>query len=197
MMNKKRRNTAGERFALLAGMNEQVVHADDLKNLWHIQNSATLRMTLTRYCQQGLLHRIHKGLYSLKPPTALSPYLLGIKAVHSVAYISCETVLFDRGIINQPPQYISIISSVSRRFSVLGKTYRSRKLADRFLFNNSGIEMQDGVRIASLSRAIADTLYFNPKKYLDVPTAVDWKTVQNIVHLIGYPKYILKYYAHP
>lgn len=192
----KIRQSAGERFALLAAMNEEILHTDDLGNLWQIHNPATLRMTVARYCAQGLLHRIQKGLYSLKKPTDLNPYLLGIKALHQTAYISCETVLFDHGVINQPPQYISLISAVSRQFTLVGQAYRSRKLADRFLFNNAGIEMRDGIRTASLSRAIADTLYFNPKKYLDVPTAVDWKTVRDIVQLIGYPNYILKHYAH-
>lgn len=192
----KTRKSAGERFALLASMDEEVMHTADLGNLWHIRNPGTLRMTLARYCTQGLLHRIQKGLYSLKKPTDLDPQLLGIKALHRTAYISCETVLFDNGVINQPPQYIALISAVSRQFTLVGQAYRSRKLSGRFLFNDAGIDLCSGVRIASLPRAVADTLYFNPKKYFDVATAIDWSVVRDIVHTLGYPNYILKHYAH-
>lgn len=199
MMNKKGikiRESAGERFALLGSMGEEIMHTADLGNLWHISNPATLRTTLARYCAQGLLHRIQKGLYSLKKPSDLNLYLLGTKALHRSTYISCETVLFDNGVINQPPQYIALISAVSRQFTLVGQAYRSRKLSDQFLFNDAGIDLRAGVRIASVPRAVADTLYFNPKKYFDVATVIDWLAVQDIVHTMGYPNYILGHYAH-
>ncbi|MBI2645284.1 hypothetical protein HYW94_03885 [Candidatus Uhrbacteria bacterium] len=189
------RESAGERFSRIASMNEQIFHASDLAHIWNIHNPSTLHMTLARYASGGLIHRIQKGLYAIKKPTDLNPYLLGIKALHGPAYISCETVLFDNGIINQPPRFISMVSGTSRRFSLLGNEYHSRTLSDAFLFNDAGIEIHNGVRTASVPRAVADTLYFNPKKHLDVLPLIQWSAVRNIIRVIGYPTHILKNYA--
>lgn len=196
MKHKQSRESSGERFARLAAMGEQIFHADDLANLWNIRNASTLHMTLSRYVSQGLLFRIQNGLYSIKSPTQLHPHLIGLKALHGPAYISCETVLFDAGVINQPPQAIAIVSGVSRRFTLAGNDYRSRKLADSFLFNNAGIVVKHGIRIANVSRAVADTLYFNSKKHFDVPSVIQWDAVRDIMNAAGYPLVLMKRYDH-
>lgn len=190
------RYSAGGRFADLALLDEQIFHTDDLANLWNIRNKNTLHMTLARYVATGLLHRIHNGLYTIKPVSYLDSYLIGIKALHRPSYVSCESVLFDNGIINQLPMEITLVSSISKRFIVATQRYRSRKLADLFLFNEIGIKIHNGVRIASVSRAIADMFYFNPKKYLDVTSSVfvDWNAVQEITRQLGYPTKTFKRY---
>lgn len=190
------RESSGERFSRLAAMGEQVFHAGDLANLWQIRNAATLHMTLSRYVSQGLLFRIQKGLYSIKKPIDLPPSLIGLKALHGPAYISCETVLFDAGVINQPPRSITIVSGVSRRFTLAGNDYRSRKLADGFLFNNAGVYIKDWIRIADVSRAVADTLYFNSKKHFDIPSAIQWDAVRDIMNAVGYPLSLMRRYDH-
>lgn len=190
------RESSGERFSRLAALGEQVFHADDLANLWNIRNASTLHMTLSRYVAQGFLYRVQKGLYSIKKLTDLHPYVVGLKALHGPAYISCETVLFDIGVISQPPRSVSIVSGVSRRFALAGHDYRSRKLADAFLFNDAGVYSKDGFRIANMPRAVADTLYFNSKKYFDVPSAIHWDAVREIVRAIGYPLSIMKQYGN-
>mgnify|MGYP001598808201 CR=1 FL=1 len=193
--NIRSRESSGERFSRLAAMGEQVFHTDDLANLWNIRNVSTLHMTLSRYVSQGFLHRVQKGLYSIKRPSDLNPYVVGLKALHGPAYISCETVLFEAGVINQPPRSISIVSGVSRRFTLVGHDYRSRKLTDAFLFNNAGVDTKDGARIADMPRAVADTLYFNSKKHFDVPSIIHWDAVRDIVSAIGYPASIMKQYG--
>ncbi len=191
---KQIRESSGKRFSLLAVMGEQVFHAGDLANLWNIRNPSTLHMTLSRYVSQGLLFRIHKGLYSIKKPIDLHPHLIGLKALHEPAYISCETVLFDAGIINQPPQSITIVSGVARRFALAGNDYYSRKLANDFLFNSAGVRIQDGIRIANVPRAVADTLYFNSKKHFDAPSVIPWDSVRDIMNTMGYP--LMRRYDH-
>jgi predicted transcriptional regulator of viral defense system len=185
---KTRRNSAGERMARLAVLGEVVFHADDVANLWGIKNSNTLHVTLSRYVRLGLIQRIQNGLYSLKKIADLDPYLVGVKALHTSAYVSCETVLFNGGVINQPPRDITLVSSLSKRFSILGKSFRSRQLADMFLFNDTGIETRNGVRFASIERAIADMMYFSPKKYLDALSgdSIDLKKVQEVAYKVGY-----------
>ena len=181
------RKTAGERIASLAILGETVFHADDLANLWNIHNKNTLYTTLKRYTASGLLHRIYNGLYALQSPTHLDPRLLALKALHNPGYISCESVLFDCGIINQPPQEITVVSAISKRFTVAENRCRSRRIPDAYLFNESGIDIHNGVRSASLSRAVCDMLYFYPHKYFDVPSLIDWKNVRMLTRAIEYP----------
>jgi len=176
------------RFAQLAKIGEVVFHTGDLANLWRITKKNTLYTTIKRYVKQGLLFRIHKGFYAIKPPREINPYLLGVKALHGYAYVSCETVLREQGIIQQELSLITLVSDKTMRFSVVDNHYYSRKLADKFLYQQKGIlTLQNGVRKASTERAIADLLYFNPHMYFDARNLIDWKKVRDIQKELGYP----------
>lgn len=177
---------ASERFAEIARMREQVFHARDLANLWRIKNNNTLYTTLKRYVRRGLLFRIYKGLYSLKSAGEIDPRLLGTKALHQYAYVSTETILAEAGLIQQKIGWITFASSQSKKFSIEGNNYWSRKLADRFLFHPAGIVKKGGVFLAAPERAVADLLYFNPRAYFDAAHLIDWKKVKKIQKEIGY-----------
>jgi len=177
------------RFAQLAKLGEIVFHIDDLANLWGITNKNTLYTAIKRYVKKGILFRIYKGFYAIKPPNEIDPYFLGIKALHSYAYISCESILRDRGIIQQELSAITLVSGKNKRFSLAGNNYYSRKLPDQFLYQQAGVNAADnGVRRASVERAIADLLYFNPHAYFDAEKLIDWQKVQTLQKEIGYPK---------
>jgi len=176
-----------QRFVQLARMGIFVFHAGDLANLWKIRNRNTLYTTLKRYVKGGLLHRIYKGLYSLKPIEQIDPFLLGVKALHKYAYISAETVLAQAGIIQQIIGQITLVSSQSKRFSINGNHYYSRKLADQFLYNPIGINEGYGVKKATMERAAADLLYFNPYANFDAEKFINWRKIKYIQKQIGYP----------
>lgn len=180
--------SAGERLSCVSALGETVFHAGDAANLWGVLNKNTLYTTLSRYVAGGLIHRVYKGLYAVKKIKDIDPFLLGVKAMHSPAYVSCETILYQSGVLNQPPRDITLVSRFSKHFSVAGRNYRSRKMRDEFLFNDAGIGMKDGIRVASLPRAVADMLYFNPRKYFDAENSglVNWNQVKEIANTIGY-----------
>ena len=186
-MSTVKRNTFSDRFSVLARLNEVVFHIDDMANLWKIKDRNTLHTTLKRYTQKGLLFRIYRGFYSIKPPNQIDSLFLGTKALHQYSYVSTETVLAKAGIIMQNASYMTLISPVSKKFSINNYSYRSRKLSDRFLFNNTGINIINNVLTASTERATADILYFNPKFYFDAPKLINWKIVRKIQKEIGYP----------
>lgn len=176
------------RFAQLARLGEVVFHTDDLANLWGITNKNTLYTTIKRYAQRGLLFPIHKGFYAIKPPAAIDPLLLGIKALHGYAYVSTETILREHGAIQQELPYITLVSQHTKRFTINGCAYYARKLPDQFLYQSTGVaESANGVRKATLERAAADLLYFNKYAYFDTPKQVDWRRVRDIQRSIGYP----------
>ena len=181
------------RFAELAKIGETVFHSKDLANLWQITNFNTLYTTLKRYAQKKLIFKIYKGFYGLKPIAELDPLLIGVKAVHRYCYISAETVLEQAGIINQTTNKITLISSQNKKFFIGSYHYYCRKLNDRFLFNPAGLTEKNGVKIASLERATADLLYFNPRAHFDAEKLIDWKKVRQLQQTIGYPLTSNKY----
>ena len=184
---KKTRAGHLQRFAQLAKLGAIVFHIGDLAVLWQIKDRNTLHTTLKRYVQQGLLVRIYRGLYSLKPIEQIDPFLLGVKALHKYAYISAETILAQAGIIQQIIGQITLVSSQSKRFSIGGNHYYSRKLADQFLYNPIGINEEQGVKKAAAERAVADLLYFNPYAHFDAEKFINWRKIKYIQKQIGYP----------
>jgi len=170
----KQKSRFDDRFAKIAVLGQIIFHAKDLANLWRIANENTLHATLSRYVKKGLLFRIYKGLYSLKPIDQIDPMLLGIKALHRFAYVSAETVLADAGVMQQNMQEITLVSDVSKRFTIGPHQYRCRKLHDRYLYNPLGIASNGVYKTAAAPRAAADLLYFNRRAHFDAHGSIDW-----------------------
>lgn len=178
-------NITAYRLSQLSKNNEIIFHINDLSNLWGIQNPNTLRVTLKRYTEARLIHRIYRGFYSLLPIDKIDPFLLGAKALHAFCHVSTESILFEEGYINQKPYLFTFISEKSAKFQINDYFFRSRQLKDKFLYQDIGIYIKNGVRKAILKRAIADILYFNPKYNFD--KKVNWKEIKKIQKEIGYP----------
>lgn len=176
-----------QRLAEIIKLSQIIFHASDLANLWQINNANTLHTTLTRYARTGLLFRIYRGFYSLKPAAQLDPLLLGIKALHEFSYVSAETILEQAGVIFQARNKITLISSKSKKFSIGDYHYHSRKLADQYLFNQAGVKEANGVKMADINRAVADLLYFNSRAYFDNEKPISWRQVRKTQAEIGYP----------
>lgn len=174
------------RFAALARMGEIVFHARDAAVIWGITNTNTLHTVLSRYARTRLLFRLQNGLYSIKPPSELDPLLIGSKAIHEFCYVSTETVLSRAGVIQQQVPHITFVSSTSKHFVLAGHRFLSRRLSDKYLFNETGIMRKGSVRIASTERAIADVLYYNPHYHFDASAQIDWSSINRIQSEVGY-----------
>lgn len=185
-MSTVKNNTTQKRFAILAQMSEKIFHFDDLANLWQIQSKNTLHTTLKRYVQKGLFYRIYRGLYAIDRVEKLDPYLLGCKALHSFCYVGGESVLEKEGIIFQKVYAVTLFSQKSRHFQIGNNRYHCRQLKNTHLFNPIGIIERDGVKYATVERAVADLLYFNPKYYFDADNLIDWGKVKSLQKEIGY-----------
>jgi len=163
-----------------------VVHARELGALWGIRKANTLRVTLARYCRQGLLHRLRRGLYSMAPPNGIDPWLLATRAVHRFSYVSTETILALAGIINQQPECLTLVSSISRTFSIGTLRVRVRRMKASQLRNPAGVVLRGLVYQATPQRAVADLLHFNPDALLDAPSLCDWRRVRAIQKTLGF-----------
>jgi len=164
----------------------RLFHTRDLGLLWGIENDNTLYTLIKRYKDKGILIPIHKGYYSTVPLERVDPILLGIGLLHSFAYVSCEYILAKAGIIFQVSEPYTLISSLSKTFTIGNHVYRSRKLKDEYLFNDAGVEMRNGYSIASLTRAVADILYYQPRYHFDNPKGIDWNDVHKVKKEVGY-----------
>lgn len=172
-------------MALLAKKQEVIFHINDLANLWKITDRNTLRVTLKRYTDNGLLHRIYRGFYSFQPLSELDPIVLGAKALHAFCYLSTETILWQNGFISQKPSAETFISGMSRSFEIGPHRFKSRRLHDRYLYQPTHLLTKNGVKLAMPERAIADMLYFNPRFHFDRP--IQWQKIKKVQMDIGYP----------
>ena len=179
--------SASQRISLLARQPQTVFHARDLARLWNIEKENTLNGLLSRYYKKGLLFRIYKGLYSLQAPEKIDPFLLGVKALHSYAYVSTETILVRAGAMTQMVYDITLVSNRSARFQIGQHSYLSRQLQDKYLYNPAGIIQENGIFKATPERALADLWYFNPKAYIDGQDTFDKEKIRALQKEIGYP----------
>ncbi len=173
-------NVKQNRFLSIAKLGISVFHIDDLARIWGINNRNTLLTSLRRYVESGLIYRLYRGLYSIKPLAELDPLLLGAQAIHDYCYLSSETILVKHGIIFQQVNYFTFIGKKTKRFKMGSYKYYCRQLKDKFLYNDIGIDKTGKFNFATPERAVADILYFNPKYHFDNPTAINWKEVTRI-----------------
>lgn len=162
--------------------NRNLYHVQDLSVLWQIENKNTLWTTIKRYVQSGFLHRVHKGFYSTSPIKEIDPVELGLASLRRWGYLSVESVLVNQGIIFQDLNYITLISDVSKKFSIGQYNYKVRKMKTDFLYNEIGIKDKK----ASPERAVADMIYYNRNYYFDNRKKIDWDKVRDIKNKIGY-----------
>lgn len=174
------------KYEALLKQDKKTFHAADLALLWGIDNQDTLNMTLKRFVDRGILIRIHKGFYSTTPVSKLNLLDLGFAYLNTYSYVSLEAILAREGLIFQDIMYITFVSSRSYTFELNGVKYKSRQLKDTFLNNTVGVIKMDDHYEATIERAIADILYYNPKYYFDNNAAIDFEKVSKIQKEIGY-----------
>lgn len=171
---------------ILLKQEQKLFHTNDLALLWKIENLNTLYTTIKRYIQKGILIKLHKGFYATVPPEKIDPLELGVGYLHTYAYLSLESVLTRHGVIFQNENYLTLVSSFSKKFTLAGQNYLVRKMKAEFLYQPAGLEEKNGVRIATLERAVADLLYFQPRYHFDNPKSVNWQKVREIQKEVGF-----------
>ncbi|MBD3279570.1 MAG: hypothetical protein GF390_02555 [Candidatus Pacebacteria bacterium] len=175
-----------DKYKSLISQSQQLFHASDLALLWGIDNQDTLNMTLKRFVDRGILHRIHKGFYSTVKIDSIDPKDLGFSYLNVYSYISLETVLVKKGVIFQEIPHITFVSSKSTTFTIGNMSYKSRQLKDEFLYNTWGVKQIDGHFEANLERAVADILYYDPQYHFDNQDIIDFDKVELVQKEVGY-----------
>jgi predicted transcriptional regulator of viral defense system len=174
------------RISELIRLERKIYHSNDLALLWGITNRNTLYTTIKRYVQKGVLVPIYKGLYATVPLSQLNPLEVGKAIIHRYAYLSTESVLATAGVISQVTYVYTFVSDQSKRISVGTWSFLFRQMKYEYLNNPTGIQNRNGVFVATLERAVADMLYFNPSYYFDVREGIDFEKVKAMQQEVGY-----------
>lgn len=177
-----------DKLNVLLKQNKKTFHSSDLALLWDITNKNTLKKTLKRFVDRGVLKRIHKGFYSTTDVSNIDKYDLGFSYLNNYCYVSLETILAREGVIFQDVKYITFVGLRSSKFNIGGVKYSSRQLKDEFLNNTAGIKKVGDHFEAELERAVADILYYNPRYHFDNKDMVDFNKVREIQTEVGYVK---------
>lgn len=172
-------------IALLLKQDQNLFHTQGLALIWGINNRNTLYTTIKRYVKKGVLVRVKKGFYSTVNPQKIDPVKLGVFYLHDYTYLSTESVLSKNGIINQEPFKITLVSQVSKRFSIFKNQYLSRQMKLSVLYQKLGINKVNGYLQANLSRAVVDMLYFNPRYHFDAKNLINWDQVKKYQAKMG------------
>ncbi len=182
----ERKTKKEEKLKMLLQDGRSFYHTQDLAVLWDISNPNTLHTTINRYVKRGLLNSIYRGFYCKIPLKEANPFELGLAALRGYGYISTESVLLENGIIFQDIKYITLVSGTSKRFKIAGHNFLVRKIKNEYLYNGEGIVFSGNIRKASLERAVADMLYFNPSYYFDASKSINQERVKEIQKIVGY-----------
>ena len=169
---------------VLLAQERKIFHTADLALLWGIENDNTLRTTISRYLKSGTLISLQKGLYATVEPSRLDPVELARAMVHSMSYLSCESILVERGVIHQVLGVMTMVGEKSKNLVLPGHNLhvKVRQLAPRFLYNPLGVSNGQ----ADLERAVADLLYYNPHYHLDSPGQIDMDRLRYYQKELGY-----------
>lgn len=154
---------------MIQATDRNVFSAQDLGVLWGYSEEKKLFEIIKHYARTGQIYRLGRGLYSkklltendLRSETRLQ-YEIANKLVPN-SYISLWTVLKNEGVMFQ---YYDEIYSVAKRSvvrEVLGVKFVYKQVKESILLNDTGVNVQDGLRVASAERAKEDMKYLYPK----------------------------------
>ena len=152
---------------------QTVFTTQNLAVLWGILDTKYLKTKVYRLVKMGRLTRIKPGLFVLYDK--YNKYELANKLI-TPSYISLSTVLAQKGVIYQYDSAVySICSNRSTKYIVDEQNFVYKKIKDNIFYIKEGVESVNGVMIASLERAIVDTLYLEKDCYFDNPKSIDWE----------------------
>jgi len=173
------------RINKLIATGKKIFYIDDLRLIWKVRKSNTLYTMLKRYVQKGILYRIKKGIYSYIDTEKLDILEVANFLIKKYCYLSTETILKREGVIFQESNQLTFVSNYSAKLFYKNYLIRVRKLDDKYLYNDLGITKKETHNEASLERAVADILYFNPRFYFD-NSKFKMKKVKSLQKQIGY-----------
>ena len=130
------------------------------------------------YVRKGRFKTIKRGIYFVGKQ--YNKFELAQKII-ALSYISLRTALGVHGLVFQYQSTIECISLKSRNLTIGKQKISYHKIKADIFFNSLGLEQKENYVIASMERAICDSMYFYPNISLDhVPSKIDIKKLRQI-----------------
>ncbi len=149
-------------YADLQRFGNPVVTTEDAALRLRTSLSAASRI-LARLAKSGLIRRLRRGLWSLRPdldPLLVPEYL----TAPLPAYVSLQSALSFHGMIDQIPHVVYAASlALTRRVSTSLGTYSIHRLVPEF-FGGFTTDRRSGVKMATPEKALLDPLYLSPAR---------------------------------
>lgn len=147
-----------------------VFSIEDLAKIFNILNRNYLKVLLSRMVSRKELIRIRRGIYTYTDDYNKMELANKLKRP---SYVSLQKVLFDNSIIFQDfSEKITSISNNNYSERVGNTEYLYFKIKNEIFMNPLGVVTENNVRVASVERAICDTLYLYKNYYFDNLKAV-------------------------
>jgi len=155
-----------------------VYRLSDIAMLLGESNFVSLNKRLNYFVRTGKLLNPRKGIYAKADYKAEE---LACR-IFTPSYISLDYVLQKSGIIFQYSSLISSVSYLSRSITIEENTFGYRKIKNEILVDTTGIIRNDnGVNIATVERALLDTLYLNAECHFDNLNTIDKTLINRIL----------------
>jgi hypothetical protein len=180
-----------EALRRLRELRTPVFETRDASALFEV-TSANANMILRRLADQELVTHLTRGRWLMGDslPRFALPELI---SAPYPAYVSMQSALFHRGLIEQVPAviYAATLSKPRRVRTPLGTISFHRLPAELFL----GYELElDGSKVASSEKALFDTLYLAPARSrlfarlpeLEIPREFGWQRLREFASLVRF-----------
>ena len=149
----------------LISSKKTVFSVEDLSKIFNINNRNYLKVLLLRMLKRKEIKRIRRGIYSYTNEYDLFELANKLKRP---SYVSFERILYDSGVIFQDfSNKITSISNNSYVEKIDNISFQYYKIKNEILYDPTGILIEKGARVASIERAICDTIYLSKNYYFD------------------------------
>lgn len=149
----------------------------DIKKVLNIKNDKSLYNAISYAVKKQELYKISDGIYSIEKNYSKKEFG---NRYRTPSYISLYTVLQEEGVIFQPYTSIYLISKRSEVVTIDEQKYVYRKIKDSILLNPLGIIQKENISIASIERAICDTIYLDGEQFFDNLRDVNWSLMSEL-----------------
>src|SRR3990167_4046655 len=161
----------------------------DLILFWGESDVNFVKKKIHRYVKAGKINAIRRGIYS--KDKNYDKYELATK-IYTPSYVSMETALGAAGITFQLYNQIFVASYTTKEIECDGQKFSYKKIKDRILTNQAGIESRENYNIASPERAFLDVIYLNTDYHFDNLSLLNWEKVYEILPIYGGNKRMTK-----
>ncbi|HEU4589756.1 MAG TPA: hypothetical protein VFS13_02515 [Steroidobacteraceae bacterium] len=182
-----------EALRRLQQLGSPVIETRDASTLLNV-TPANANMILRRLADQDMITHLARGkwLTRASTPHFALPELL---SAPYPAYVSMQSALFHRGLIEQVPAvvYAATLGKPRRVATPLGTISFHRLPPELFL----GYEIEtDGSKVATAEKALFDTLYLAPARSrlfarlpeLEIPRQFRWQHVRELAAMVKFPR---------